>query len=119
MDSKNVSRVRRHKRIRKKISGTSDKPRLAVYRSNRYIYVQLIDDQEGHTLTSASSLEKDLREQFKCKVNLEVSKAIGKLIAERAIAKGYKNVVFDRGGYIYHGKIKALADSARESGLDF
>jgi large subunit ribosomal protein L18 len=119
MDSKNVSRVRRHKRIRKKISGTSEKPRLAVFRSNRYIYVQLIDDQEGHTLASASSLEKDLREQFKGKVNLEVSKAIGKLIAERATAKGYKSVVFDRGGYIYHGKIKALADSARESGLDF
>lgn len=119
MADKKDSRVKRHIRIRKKISGTSSRPRLAVYRSNRYIYAQIINDENGTTIVSASSLEKDLREKFLGKVNIEVSKTIGKLIAERALAKGVKSVVFDRGGYIYHGKIKALADSARESGLDF
>jgi large subunit ribosomal protein L18 len=119
MADKKDSRVKRHIRIRKKISGTAARPRLAVYRSNRYMYVQVINDENGTTIASASSLEKDLREKFAGKVNVEVAKTVGKLIAERAIAKGVKSVVFDRGGYIYHGKIKALADSARESGLDF
>ncbi len=119
MADKKDSRTRRHVRIRKKISGTAVRPRLAVFRSNRYIYAQLINDENGTTIAAASSLEKDLREKFAGRVNIEVSKEIGKLIAERAIAKGVKTVVFDRGGYIYHGKIKALADSARESGLEF
>lgn len=119
MIAKKDSRANRHARIRKKISGTAERPRLAVFRSNRFIYVQLINDEVGHTLASASSLEKGLKEQFGGKLNIEVCKAVGKLIAERSIEKGYKRVVFDRGGYIYHGKIKALADSARESGLDF
>ncbi|MCX8084350.1 MAG: 50S ribosomal protein L18 [Calditerrivibrio sp.] len=119
MADKKDSRIRRHKRIRKKVSGTAERPRLAVFRSNRYIYVQVINDDTGNTLVAASSLEKDLREKFAGRVNVEVSKAVGKLIAERALEKGIKSVVFDRGGYIYHGKIKALADSARESGLDF
>ncbi|MEF3254286.1 MAG: 50S ribosomal protein L18 [Deferribacterales bacterium] len=113
------SRIRRHIRIRKKISGTAERPRLAVFRSNRYIYVQLINDEIGHTITSASSLEKPLKEKYNGRLNIEVCKEIGKLIAERSIEKGFKKVVFDRGGYIYHGKIKALADSARESGLEF
>lgn len=116
---KKVSRDRRHVRIRRKIVGTTSRPRLCVFRSNRYVYAQIIDDTLGVTIASASSLEKDLRVKFGGKVNLTVASEIGKLVASRAQEKGVKNVVFDRGGFIYHGRIKALADAAREAGLDF
>lgn len=108
---------RRHARIRRKISGTADCPRMAVFRSNQHIYVQLIDDTAHATLAAASSLEKDLREDGGA--NCDASTKVGTLIAERAIAKGIKTVVFDRGGNLYHGRIKALADAARGAGLEF
>lgn len=111
---KNQSRKRIHMRVRKKIKGTAERPRLNVYRSNRYIYAQLIDDTNGHTLTSASSYEKDFDQSGS---KIERGKRVGVLIAERAKAKGIESVVFDRGGYLYHGRVKALADGAREGGL--
>jgi len=117
--SKNDGRIKRHKRIRKTLAGSLSKPRLAVFRSNSYIYAQLIDDDLGQTIVSASSLEKDFRSEFKGKLNKNVATTIGKTIGSRAVAKGIKKVVFDRGGYIYHGKIKSLADAAREAGLEF
>jgi len=103
-------------RIRKLANG---RPRLSVFRSSNHIYAQLIDDARGHTLVSASSLEKDMREKLKSGGNVEAATAVGKLVAERAKEKGIDKVVFDRGGYIYHGRVKALADAAREAGLDF
>lgn len=109
----------RHLRIRKKIMGTSERPRLAVYKSLRYIYAQIIDDTKGHTLVSASSLEKEIRSQLKSTKNIEAAKLVGEVIAKRALEKGIKKVVFDRGGFLYHGKVKALADSARAAGLEF
>lgn len=112
------ARARRKKRIRKKISGTEQLPRMCVFRSNRNICVQIIDDLAGKTLASASTLEKDQREQ-KDNGNIGGAKRIGQLIAERAKAKGLDTIVFDRGGYRYHGRIKALADAAREKGLRF
>jgi len=110
-------RYRRKRRIRGVISGTADRPRLAVFRSNSHIYVQLIDDVKGVTLAAASTNEEELR--GKAGKNLDGAKAVGALIAKRALAKKMTNIVFDRGGYIYHGRVKALADSARESGLSF
>lgn len=115
---KNSTRSRRHNRIRKRVQGSAERPRLNVYRSLNHIYAQVIDDDKGHTLVSASSVDKDLR-TAKNGGNLEGSVAVGKLIAERAIAAGVTKVVFDRGGYLYHGRIKALADAAREGGLEF
>jgi large subunit ribosomal protein L18 len=116
--SKNQNRRRVHERIRKKLMGTSARPRLNVYRSLNHIYVQVIDDLEGKTLVSANSAEtkKDARTSGG---NLAAAKNVGKAIAERAKAKGIDQVVFDRGGYIYHGRVKALADAAREAGLKF
>jgi large subunit ribosomal protein L18 len=116
--SKNVTRRRVHERIRKKVLGTAERPRLNVYRSLNHIYVQVIDDLKGATLVSASSAEgkKELRNKGG---NLAAAKDVGKSIAERAKAKGINQVVFDRGGYIYHGRVKALADAAREAGLQF
>jgi large subunit ribosomal protein L18 len=93
--------------------------RLSVFRSSQHIYAQVIDDAHGRTLASASSLEKDMRESLKTGANMEAAKTVGKRLAERAVAKGVKEVVFDRGGYLYHGRVKALADAAREGGLDF
>lgn len=110
-------RFKHKKRIRSKIFGTTERPRLVVFRSNSNMYVQLIDDTKAHTIASASTVEKDLN--GKSSANLDGSKVVGQLIAKRAQAKGIKEVVFDRGGYIYHGKIKALADAAREAGLKF
>lgn len=110
---------RRHGRIRRKVFGTAERPRLAVFRSNQHIYVQVIDDTRHHTLSSASTLEADLRSAAETGANCEASAKVGKLIAERTIAQGIKHVVFDRGGNLYHGRIKALAEAARESGLDF
>lgn len=115
--SRNEMRKKRHLRIRKKVSGTKDVPRLNVFRSNKHIEVQLIDDVNHHTLVSASTKEKELNVQNGG--NIEAAKNIGKIIAERAQAKGFKKVVFDRGGYLYHGRVKALAEAAREAGLEF
>jgi large subunit ribosomal protein L18 len=109
-------RSRIHMRIRRKLSGTAERPRLAVFRSVAHIYVQVIDDAEGHTLVQASSVDKGGKTNGG---NVAAAKAIGKLIAQRAQEKGIKSVVFDRGGYQYHGRIKALADAAREAGLEF
>ncbi len=105
-----------HKRIRRKVRGDSERPRLAVYRSLNHIYAQVVDDQLGRTIVSASTTEKDLR--GKTGGNLEAARMVGKTIAERAIAKGIESVVFDRGGYLYHGRIKALTDAARAAGLN-
>lgn len=112
-------RQRIRARIRKKMSGTPERPRLAVFRSQSHIYAQVIDDEAGRTLCAASSLDKDLRGQFKRGSNLASAKAVGALIASRAKEKGVAAVVFDRGGFQYHGRVKALADAARESGLRF
>jgi large subunit ribosomal protein L18 len=112
-------RLRIHKRIREKISGSSSRPRLCVYRSSRYIYAQIVDDSQGQTLAAASTREKDVRGDLKQPGNIQASKLVGKAIAERARAKGIETVVFDRGGYLYHGRIKAVAEAARESGLKF
>ena len=106
-------------RIRKVVNGTAQRPRMSVFRSNKQIYVQLIDDLKGVTLVAASSLEKAVAEQVKGKTNTEVAAVVGKLAAERAIAKGISEVAFDRGGYLYHGRVKSLADDAREGGLKF
>lgn len=110
---------RRHLRIRKKVSGTPERPRLAVFRSNFHIYAQVIDDVSQHTLVSASTVDKELKEKLATTSNSEASAEVGKLIAQRALAKGIEQVVFDRGGNLYHGRVKALADAARESGLNF
>lgn len=111
--------AKRHKRIRVKISGTAERPRLAVFRSTKHIYAQLIDDVKSVTLASASSMEGSLKEKFICGGNVDAAKEVGKLIAERAKTVGIESVVFDRGGFVYHGRITALADAARENGLSF
>jgi large subunit ribosomal protein L18 len=112
-------RRRIHRRIRAKISGNATRPRLCVYRSSKYVYAQIVDDTQGKTLAAASTAEKDLRGDLKHAGNMQASKVVGKAIAERARAKGIETVVFDRGGYLYHGRIKAVAEAARESGLKF
>ncbi len=118
-NSRSVARARRHSRVRKNLQGTADRPRLNVFRSLSGIYVQVIDDQSGRTLVSASTVDKDLRGALKGMKKSEQAKAIGKAVAERAKSKGIDSVVFDRGGYRYIGRIKALADGAREGGLQF
>jgi large subunit ribosomal protein L18 len=119
MEKKEI-RNRIHRRIRRKLSGTSERPRLAVFRSVAHIYAQVIDDTEGKTLVSASSVGKSgTGVPSGSGGNVKAAKAIGKLVAERAREKGIKSVVFDRGGYVYHGRVKALADAAREAGLEF
>lgn len=115
--SKNAVRKKRHARVRTKISGTPERPRLAVFRSNKHIYAQLIDDTNGVTLVSASTLDKEIN--LESTSNKEAAEKVGELIAKRAVEKGYKSVVFDRSGYLYHGRVQALADSAREAGLEF
>ncbi|HAC65608.1 MAG TPA: 50S ribosomal protein L18 [Cyanothece sp. UBA12306] len=110
---------RRHRRIRKKVSGSKDCPRLAIFRSNLHIYAQIIDDVAQHTIAAASTLEPELKQSLSSGSNCEASAAVGKLVAERALAKGIEQVVFDRGGNLYHGRIKALAEAAREAGLQF
>ena len=112
-------RERRKHSIRKKVNGTAERPRLTVFRSSKHIYAQVIDDLKGETLASASSLEKSMRDGGKTGADIDAAKAVGKLLAERAAEKGVKEVVFDRGSYLYHGRVKALADAARESGLSF
>jgi len=110
---------RRKARVRRAVRRSSERPRLSVHRSGRHIYAQVIDDVKGLTLAAASTMEKTLREGGKSGANLEAAKAVGRLVAERAAAKGVKDVVFDRGAYLYHGRVKALADAAREGGLNF
>ena len=116
---RNKVRLRKHVRVRKKISGTSVKPRLAVFRSARHIYAQIIDDVAGATLVAASTLDEALKGKEGYTGNKDAAKAVGKLVAEKALEKGIRQVVFDRGGYIYHGRVKELADGAREAGLEF
>jgi large subunit ribosomal protein L18 len=117
--SRAVARMRRHARVRKNLAGTAQRPRLNVFRSLTGIYAQVIDDQAGNTLASASTVEKELRDQMKGMKKSEQAKLIGQKVAERAKDKGITSVVFDRGGYRYVGRVKALADGARESGLQF
>ena len=117
--TKTERRQRIHYRIRKIVNGTAERPRMVVFRSNKQIYVQVVDDTKGVTLASASSNDKALVEQCKGKNGCEAAKVVGKAIAERAIEKGIQTVAFDRGGYLYHGRVKSLADAAREGGLKF
>lgn len=117
--SRAVARARRHVRVRRNLAGSVQRPRLNVFRSLSGIYAQVIDDQAGRTLVSASTVDKDLREQVKGLKRLEQAKLVGKTVAERAKSKGIESVVFDRGGYRYSGRVKALADGAREGGLQF
>lgn len=112
----NVARLRRHARVRKNVSGTAERPRLNVFRSLNHIYAQIIDDTKGVTLVSASTMDKEFKGNGG---NIEAAKAVGEMVAKRALDKGIKTVVFDRGGYIYHGRVAALAEGAREGGLDF
>ena len=114
--NRKMERARRHARVRRKISGTAERPRLCVYRSNTNLYVQVIDDVAGKTLVSASTLDKEVKTKY---ANNEAAKEVGALIAKRALEKNIKDVVFDRGGYIYHGVVKELAEAARNGGLNF
>jgi large subunit ribosomal protein L18 len=116
---RNTARKKRHLRVRKKIFGTSERPRLSVFRSLKHIYAQVIDDENGTTLVAASSLDPAFRETGGKGSDKEAARRVGRLIAEKAIAKGIKSVIFDRGGYLYHGRVKELAEGAREAGLEF
>ncbi|WP_026496972.1 MULTISPECIES: 50S ribosomal protein L18 [unclassified Butyrivibrio] len=118
-ESRQKSREKKHLRIRNRFSGTAERPRLAVFRSNNHMYAQVIDDVAGKTLVSASTLEKDIKSALKATDNVDAAAYIGDVVAKRAMEKGIKAVVFDRGGYIYHGKVAALADAARKAGLEF
>ena len=118
-ESRQKIRVKKHRRMRNHLSGTTLRPRLAVFRSNNHMYAQIIDDTVGNTLASASTLEKEIKAELEKTNNVDAAAYVGTVIAKRAVEKGIKSVVFDRGGYIYHGKIKALADAAREAGLEF
>ena len=118
-ESREKVRVKKHLRIRKRFSGTAERPRLSVFRSNKHIYAQLIDDEAGNTLVAASTLDKDLKGSLENTDDVAAAQTVGKAIAEKALNKGIKSVVFDRGGYIYQGKVAALADAAREAGLEF
>lgn len=113
------SKQRRHRRVRGKVNGSPERPRLAVFRSNQHIYAQVIDDTQHQTIVSASTVEPDLKSSLASGANRDASAQVGKLIAARSLEKGITKVVFDRGGNLYHGRIKALADAAREAGLDF
>lgn len=115
----NVARLRKHIRVRRKVKGTPERPRLNVFRSLKQIYAQVIDDTTGTTLVAASTLDEALKGKVAFGGNKEAAKEVGKLIAQKALDKGIKSVVFDRGGYIYHGRVKELADAAREAGLEF
>lgn len=116
---RNQKRKKRHLRVRNKVMGTAERPRLNVFRSLKNIYAQLIDDEAGHTLVSASTLDPELKESVKNGGTVESAELVGELIAKRALDKGFQTVVFDRGGYVYHGRVKALAEGARKGGLQF
>ena len=117
--SRSAVRVNKHRKLRNRFNGTAERPRLAVFRSNNHMYAQIIDDTVGNTLVSASTLQKDVKAELEKTNNVDAAAYVGKVIAERAVAKGITEVVFDRGGFIYQGKVKALADAAREAGLTF
>lgn len=117
--SRQEVRVKKHNRMRNRFSGTAERPRLAVFRSNNHMYAQIIDDTVGNTLVSASTLEKSVKSELEKTNNVDAAAYLGTIIAKRAIEKGIKTVVFDRGGYLYHGKVAALAEAAREAGLEF
>lgn len=116
---KRKGRLERHKRVRRKVHGTGEMPRLSVYRSLKHIYAQLINDDTGETLLSVSTRSKDLKEKLDQTGNISASKEVGLLLAKKALEKGYSEVVFDRGGYLFHGRVRALAEGAREGGLKF
>ena len=118
-ESRNVIRQKKHLKIRNRFSGTTERPRLAVYRSNNHVYAQIIDDTVGKTIVSASTVEKSVASELEKTNNIEAASYVGKVVAERALAANIKEVVFDRGGFIYTGKVKALAEAAREAGLVF
>lgn len=118
-ESRSKVRAKKHLRIRNRFSGTAERPRLAVFRSNNHMYAQIIDDTVGNTLVSASTVQKEVKAELEKTNNVDAAAYLGKVIAERALEKGIKEVVFDRGGFIYQGKVKALADAAREAGLEF
>ncbi len=117
--SRSEVRIKKHKRMRNRFSGTAERPRLSVFRSNNHMYAQIIDDTVGNTLVAASTLEKDVKSELKKTNDVEAAAYLGTVIAKKALDKGIKEVVFDRGGFIYQGKIKALAEAAREAGLEF
>lgn len=114
-----LARERRHRRVRKHVTGTGERPRLNVFRSLKHIYAQIVDDGQGHTLVSASTLDPEVREKVQGLNKTEQARLVGQVLAERALARGVRRVVFDRGGYLYHGRVKALADGSREGGLEF
>ena len=118
-ESRSKIRAKKHMRLRSRLSGTAQKPRLAVFRSNNHMYAQIIDDTVGNTLVSASTLQKDVKAELEKTNNVDAAAKLGTVIAKKALEKGITTVVFDRGGFIYQGKIKALADAAREAGLEF
>ena len=118
-ESRQEIRAKKHMKIRNRFSGTAERPRLAIFRSNNHVYAQVIDDVAGKTLVSASTLEKDIKAELKNTDDIEAATKIGDVVAKRALEKGIKAVVFDRGGYIYHGKVEALAEAARKAGLEF
>lgn len=118
-EDRNVKRKKRHLRVRKRLFGTAERPRLNVFRSSKNIYAQLIDDTVGHTVAAASTLDPEFKAKGISAGTVEAARVVGELVAKRALDKGYKVVVFDRGGYLYHGRVKALAEGAREGGLDF
>ena len=117
--SRSEVRENKHRRIRSRLSGTPEKPRLAVFRSNNHMYAQVIDDEAGNTIVSASTVQEDVKKGLDKTNNVEAAKKLGEVIAKKALDNGIKTVVFDRGGYIYQGKVKALAEAAREAGLEF
>ena len=114
-----MARLRRHRRVRKHMFGTPERPRLNVFRSLHHIYAQVIDDSQGHTLVSASTIDPEVEAQLRGLTKVEQARVVGEVLAERALGRGIKKVVFDRGGYKYHGRVKALADAARKGGLEF
>ena len=118
-ESRSEIRAKKHMKIRNRFSGTSERPRLAVFRSNKHMYAQIIDDVAGNTLVAASTVEKDVKSQLENTDDVAAAAYLGKVIAERALDKNIKEVVFDRGGFVYQGKVKALAEAAREAGLEF
>ena len=118
-ESRSAIRIKKHLRVRNRFSGTAERPRLAVFRSNNHMYAQIIDDTVGNTLVSASTVQKDVKDQLEKTNDVAAAAYLGKVIAQKALDAGIKEVVFDRGGFIYQGKIQALADAAREAGLDF
>ena len=118
-ESRSAIRIKKHLRVRNRFSGTAERPRLAVFRSNNHMYAQIIDDTVGNTLVSASTVQKDVKDQLEKTNDVAAAAYLGKVIAQKALDAGIKEVVFDRGGFIYQGKIKALADAAREAGLEF